>query len=122
MGHEEIELSETDSRNTDLFEKASLEKTYSLYAQGLDIGEIAEIEGLSVKNVYRQFEKLILAGKVRKIEGLVPSKRQEQIKLVLKALETEIDSLIRAKAGEGCQEEELKLIRALLLSNMFSSV
>lgn len=114
-------FSETNSSDTSLFEKASLEKTYSLYLQGLDIGEISEIEGLSVKDVYRQFEKLVLVGKVRKIEGLVPSERQEQIKSVLKVLETEIDSLIRMKVGEGCHEEELKLIRALLLSKMLSS-
>ncbi|WP_416182846.1 helix-turn-helix domain-containing protein [Methanosarcina sp.] len=106
----------------DLFEKASLENTYSLYLQGFDIGEIAEIEGLSVKNVYRQFEKLILAGNVRKIEGLVPSERQKQITETLEVLEIELDSLIRARFGEGSQEEELKLIRALLLSKMLSSV
>jgi len=105
----------------DLFEKVSLEKTYSLYVQGLNIGEIAEIEGLSVENVYRQFEKLVLAGKVRKIEGLVPSEKQKKIKSALEVLETEINSLIRMKVGEGCQEEELKLIRAFLLSKMLSS-
>jgi ATP-dependent DNA helicase RecQ len=117
----ETRFSEPCSSDKHIFEKVSLEKTYSLYSQGLDIGEIAEIQGLSVKNVYRQFEKLVLAGKVRKIEGLVPSEKQKQIKSALEVLEIEIDSLIRAKAGEGCQEEELKLIRALLLSKMLSS-
>lgn len=121
MNPEEMEFSEIDSHDMDFFEKASLEKTYSLYSQGLDIGEIAEIEGLSVKNVYRQFEKLVLAGKIRKIEGFVPLERQEQIKSALEVLETEIDALIRSKVGEGCREEEIKLIRSLLLSNMLSS-
>jgi ATP-dependent DNA helicase RecQ len=105
--------------STDMMD--DLAKTYSLYAQGLDIGEIAEIEGLSVKNVYRQFEKLAVSGKVRKIERLVPREKQEEIKSALEMLEVEINSLIRAKVGEGCQEEELKLIRALLLSKMLSS-
>nr|WP_082105864.1 DNA helicase RecQ [Methanosarcina sp. 1.H.T.1A.1] len=118
----EIDSSEIDSSEIGLFEKASLEKTYSLYLQGLDIGEIAEIEGLSVKNVYRQFERLILAGKVRKIEGLVPPERQQQIKIVLEVLEVELDSLLRARMGENCQEDELKLIKALLLSKMLFSV
>jgi len=120
-GSVEADFSETCSSDKHLFEKASLEKAYSLYAQGLDIGEIAEIEGLSVENVYRQFEKLVLGGKVRKIEGLVPSEKQKQIKSALEVLEIEIDSLIRAKVGDCCQEEELKLIRALLLSKMLSS-
>ena len=122
MGSSEIVSSEIVSSEIDLFEKASLEKTYSLYLQGLDIGEIAEIEGLSVKNVYSQFERLILAGKVRKIEGLVPPERQQKIKTALEVLEVELASLFRARMGDNCPEEELKLIRALLLSKMFSSV
>ncbi|AKB34488.1 ATP-dependent DNA helicase RecQ [Methanosarcina siciliae HI350] len=118
----EIDSSEIDSLEIDLFEQASLEKTYSLYLQGLDIGEIAEIEGLSIKNAYRQFEKLILAGKVRKIEGLVPSERQQQIKKAVEVIEIEFESLLRARLGENCQEEEMKLIRAFLLSKMLFSV
>lgn len=114
----EIENSEINSTDMDIFENSSLEKTYALYEKGLDIGEIAEIEGLSIKNVYRQFEKLVLAGKVRKIERLVPSERQEQVKSLMEELEIEIDALIRAKMGEGCQEEELNLIRALLMSKI----
>ena len=114
----EIENSEINSTDMDIFENSSLEKTYALYEKGLDIGEIAEIEGLSIKNVYRQFEKLVLSGKVRKIERLVPSERQEQVKSLMEELEIEIDALIRAKMGEGCQEEELNLIRALLMSKI----
>ncbi len=119
-GSNEIGFSEVDPSNTDIFEKAFLEKTYSLYVQGLNIGEIAEIQGLSVKSVYRQFEKLVVAGKVRKIEGLVPPERQEQIKLAMEALEIEINSLLRERIGEYCQEEQLKLIKALLLSKILS--
>lgn len=114
----EIGSSEVDFSEIDIFEKASLEKTYSLYVQGLSIDEIAEIEGLSTENVYRQFEKLVLAGKVRKIEGLLPPEKQKRIMAALEILEVELDSLLRARAGEGCREEEIKLIRALLLSKM----
>lgn len=115
--------SEIDSSEIELFKKSSLEKTYSLYVQGLDIGEIAEIEGLSVKNVYRQFEELILAGKVRNIEGLVPPERQQQIKKVLEVLEVELASLLRKRMGETFfREEELNLIRAFLISKMLSSL
>ncbi len=61
---------------------------------------------------------MVLSGKVRKIERLVPSERQEQVKSLMEELEIEIDALIRAKMGEGCQEEELNLIRALLMSKI----
>ncbi|AAM07847.1 DNA helicase RecQ [Methanosarcina acetivorans] len=118
----EKDSSEIDPLEIDLFEKASLEKTYSLYLQGLDIGEIAEIEGLSTKNAYRQFEKLILAGKVRKIEGLVSPERQQQIIKATEILEIEFESLLRARLGDNCREEEMKLIRAFLLSKMLFSV
>jgi len=127
-----IESVETDSENagfsrvsplnSDIFDEASLKNTYSLHVQGLDIGEIAEIEGIPVKDVYRQFEKLILAGRINKIEGLIPPERQKQITEAVEELEAEIDSLIRLKAGKNCQEEELKLLRALLLSRSFRSV
>ncbi len=96
----------------------SLQRTYSLFTQGLEIDQIAEIQGLSMKTVFRQFEKLILSGKIKDIEGLLPPKREQQVKTVLGMLETELDSLIRAKMGEECQEEELKLVRALLLSKI----
>ncbi|WP_440946541.1 DNA helicase RecQ [Methanosarcina sp. T3] len=117
----EVDSSEIDSLEMDSFEVTSLEKTYSLYLQGLNIGEIAEIEGLSIKNAYGQFERLMLIGKVRKIEGLVPPERQQQIKTAVEILESEFDSLLRARLGENCREEEMKLIRAFLLSKMFFS-
>lgn len=96
----------------------SLQRTYSLFTQGLEIDQIAEIQDLSMGAVFRQFEKLILAGKIKDIEGLLPPQREQRIKAALEMLETELDSLIRAKMGEGCQEEELKLVRALLLSKI----
>lgn len=96
----------------------SLQRTYSLFTQGLEIDQIAEIQGLSRGAIFRQFEKLILTGKIKDIEGLLPPQREQQIKSALEMLEIELDSLIRAKMGERCQEEELKLIRALLLSKI----
>lgn len=76
-----------------------------------------------MKNVYRQFEELILAGKVRNIEGLVPPERQQQIKKVLEVLEVELASLLRKRMGETFfREEELNLIRAFLISKMLSSL
>ena len=96
----------------------SLQRTYSLFTQGLEIDQIAEIQGLSMRTVFRQFEKLILTGKIKNIEGLLPPQREQQIKTALEKLENELDSMIRGKMGDGCQEEELKLVRALLLSRI----
>lgn len=96
----------------------SLQRTYSLFAQGLEIDQIAEIQGLSMKTVFRQFEKLVLTGKIKDIGGLLPPQREQQIKDTLEKLEIELDSLIRVEMGGRCQEEELKLVRALFLSRI----
>ena len=96
----------------------SLQRTYSLFTEGLEIDQIAEIQGLSMGVVFSQFEKMVLTGKIKDIEGLLPPQKEQQIKAVLGMLENELDSLIRAKMGERCQEEELKFVRALLLSRI----
>ena len=114
----EAEFHKTEKFETNNPEIDSLKRTYSLFTQGLEIDQIAEIQGLSIGAVFSQFEKLILTGKVKDIGRLLPPQKQQQIKAALEVLEIELNSLIRAKIGEGCQEEELKLVRALLLSKI----
>ena len=114
----EAELHKTEKFETNNPEIDSLKRTYSLFTQGLEIDQIAEIQGLSIGAVFSQFEKLILTGKVKDIGRLLPPQKQQQIKAALEVLEIELDSLIRAKIGEGCQEEELQFVRALLLSKI----
>ena len=99
-------------------ESYSLQRAYSLFTHGLEIDRIAEVQGMSIEAVFRQFEQLILTGKVRDMGRLLPPERQRQIKDVLEMLETELNSLIRANIGEKCQEEEFKFVRALLLSKI----
>jgi ATP-dependent DNA helicase RecQ len=96
----------------------SLQRTYSLFIQGLGIDEIAEIQELSIEAVFKQFEQLILAGKVRDIGGLLPPEKQQEIQTALETLESELNFLIQTKMGENCQEEEFRLIKALLLSRI----
>jgi ATP-dependent DNA helicase RecQ len=103
---------------TNTLEISSLQRTYSLFTHGLEIDRIAEVQGMSIEAVFRQFEQLILTGKVRNMGGLLPPERQRQIKAVLEMLETELDSLIRTSIGEKCQEEDFKFVRALLLSKI----
>ena len=112
---------ETNTLETNTLETDALQRTYSLFTQGLEIDQIAEIQGMSTEEIFRHFEQLILAGKVRDIEGLLPPKKQRQIRAALEVLETELDSLIRARIGGECQEEELKFVRALLLSKTYFS-
>jgi len=115
-GSIEAESYKTDPLKTNNLEMDSLQRTYSLFTQGLEIDQIAEIQGLSTGAVFRQFEQMILTGKVKNIAGLLSPERLQQIMALLEILETELESLIRTKMGEGCQKEELQFIRALLLS------
>jgi ATP-dependent DNA helicase RecQ len=100
------------------FDTDCLQRTFSLFKKGLGIDEIAEIQGTSTRTVFRQLEQLAFSGTVRSIGGLFPPERQQQIKASLETLEIELDSLLRARLGEKCQEEEMKFIRALLLSRI----
>lgn len=111
----------TDTFESGSFETDCLQRTFSLFTKGLGIDEIAEIQGTSTGNVFRQLEQLAFSGTVRSTGGLFPPERQQQIKSSLETLETELDSLLRARLGEKCQEEEMKFIRALLLSRIFYS-
>ncbi len=112
------DLHKKDALETDNLKMVYQQRTYSLFTQGLRVDEIAEIQGLSIGDVFKQLEQLTLAGKVRNIKGLLPPQRQEQIKAALETLETEMDSLIRAKIGKDCQEEEINFVRAFLLSKI----
>jgi len=103
------------------FEREALQRTYSLFVQGLSIDEIAEIQGVRVGLIFRQFEQLILEGKIQNIEGLLPEKKEQEIKAALESLMPELDSLIKTRMGENCREEELSFVRVLLFSKLRSS-
>ncbi len=115
---ETVDGIKTDSSNSGSFEKDSLQRTFSLFTQGLGIDEIADIQGMSIRTVFRQLEQLTLSGNIRSIGRILPPKRQQQIKAALESLEVELDSLLRTRLGKNCQEEEMKFVRALLLSRI----
>jgi ATP-dependent DNA helicase RecQ len=113
-----VDSFESDSFESDSFETYSLQRTFSLFTKGLGIDEIADIQGVSTRTVFRQLEQLTLSGNVRSIGGLLPPERQQQVKTSLETLIIELDSLLRARLGEECPEEEMKFVRALLLSRI----
>lgn len=104
--------------NSIAFEDEALQRTYYLFVQGLGIDEIAEIQGVGTGFIFRQFEQLIHEGKVQNIEGLLPKKKEQEIKTILESLIPELDSIINSRMGEDCQEEELNFVRALLFSKL----
>lgn len=115
---EAASVTRADPSTSVSFETDSLQRTFSLFTKGFGIDEIADIQGTSIRTIFRQLEQLTLSGNVRSIEGLLPLERQKQIKASLESLEVELDSLLRARLGENCQEEEMKFVKALLLSRI----
>ena len=113
-----VDLLKTDFSESNSLEIESQQRTFSLFTRGLGIDEIAEIQGMSTRTIFRQLEQLAFSGKIRNIGGLLSPERQQQIKTALDTLEIELDSLLRARIGENCPEEEMKLVRALLLSRI----
>ncbi|MDR7666835.1 DNA helicase RecQ [Methanosarcina sp. Z-7115] len=113
-----VDLLKIDFSESNSLEIESQQRIFSLFTQGLGIDEIAEIQGMSTRTIFRQLEQLAFSGKIRDCGGLLSSERQQQIKTALDTLEIELDSLLRARIGENCQEEEMKLVRALLLSRI----
>lgn len=111
-------VTRSDLSTSSSFETDSLQRTFSLFTKGLGIDKIADIQGTSTRAIFRQLEQLTLSGNVKGIGGLLPPERQKQINSTLKSLEVELDSLLRTRLGENCQEEEMKFVRALLLSRI----
>lgn len=113
-----VDIIKADPFESCSLETDSLQRTFSLFTKGLGIDKIADIQNMSTRMVFRQLEQLTLSGNVMSIGGLLPPERQKQIKAALENLEAELDSLLRARLGENCQEEEMKFVRALLLSRI----
>jgi ATP-dependent DNA helicase RecQ len=115
---EAVRVTKADLFKSGSFETDSLQRTFSLFTKGLGIDEIADIQGISVRTIFRQLEQLTLSGNIKGVGGLLLPERQNQIKASLESLEVELDSLLRARLGENCKEEEMKFVRALLLSRI----
>lgn len=113
-----VDLIKASPVESDFFVTDSLERTFSLFKKGFGIDEIAEIQGMNTGAVFRQLEELTLSGNIKGTGGVLPPERQQQVKAALESLELELDFLLRARIGENCQEEEMKFIRALLLSRI----
>ena len=115
---------ETDSvKSGQSFFEDDLEETRSLFSQGLSAGEISEVRDLSVQKVLEHLEVLIGAGKIDNIDFLISEMKQKEISDVISRLQIEfteklMNSTVIEKSGGKCSEEEVRLMKALLISRM----
>jgi len=118
---ESEDVSETNLPNR--FSEDDLKKTQGLFSQGLSVSEISEIRGISIQKISEQLEKLIALEKIDNLDFLIPEKKQKEIAETITALQIEftekiMNSIVIEKTETKCSEEEIRLMKALLVAEM----
>lgn len=90
--------------------------TFDLCRQGLSLEDIAKSRGLSVTTVSSHIEELILSGEEIPIDRFVSMDRQVMIASVLDEKGTERLKPAKEALGDGFSYEEIRLVRAKMLS------
>ena len=111
------------ARDGGKFSENELKNTQNLFSQGFSVGEISEISKLPVSKVTEQLEVLIAAGKIDNLDLLIADKTQKAISdtietLQIKFLEKMMNSIVIEKTDASCSEEEVRLMKALILARM----
>jgi len=105
--------SETEPSET---KSTTIQETLELCGSGLTLEEIAEKRSLAVSTIVSHLEKLILSGETVPIDSFVPVEKQEIIEEAMLDMGHEMLRPIREKLGEAYSYEELRLVRAQVLS------
>lgn len=90
--------------------------TLELYKQCLTIQEIAQRRGLAVSTIASHLEKLILDGEEISIDHFVNAEKQQRIRQALEELGMKFLIPVKEKLGEDYSYEEIRLVRAKMLS------
>ncbi len=117
-----IPLTEESEFNT-AFSEEELKKTQNLFSQGLSVSEISEIRGIPVLKVVEHLENLIAAGKIDNLDVFIGHEKQEAIietieKMQIEFTEKLMNSVVIEKTNTKCSEEEIRLMKALLVAGM----
>ncbi|WNY24323.1 ATP-dependent RNA helicase DbpA [Methanimicrococcus hongohii] len=108
---------------TDSISEDELKKTQSLFSQGLSVSEISEIRGVSVLRIVEQLETLIALGMIDNLDVLIDNQKQKAITETIEKLQIEfteklMNSVVIEKTDSKCSEEEIRLMKALLIAEM----
>ena len=111
------------SINEKTFSEDDLKKTRNLFSQGLSVSEISEIRGLTIQKIMEHLEALIAAGKIDNVDFLISEKVQKEISGVIAKLQIEfteklMNSIVIEKSDIRCSEEEVRIVKALLIAEM----
>ena len=105
------------------FSEEDLKKTHGLFSQGLSVSEISEIRGIPIQKVSEHLEELIALEKIDNLDLLISEKKQKEIaetitKLQIEFTEKMMNSIVIEKTESKCSEEEIRLMKALLIAEM----
>lgn len=105
------------------FSEDDLKKTQNLFSQGLSVSEISEIRGIPVLKVVEHLENLIAAGKIDNLDVFIGHEKQEAITETIEKLQIEfteklMNSIVIEKMNTKCSEEEIRLMKTLIIAEM----
>ena len=95
---------------------STVQTTLDLYKERLPIREIAQKRGMAVSTIASHLEKLILDGEDISVDSLVEPKKQQHIKQALEELGMQTLSPVKEKLGDRYSYEEIRLVRAKMMS------
>ena len=90
--------------------------TLELYKQRLTMHEIAQKRDMAVSTIASHLEKLILDGEDISVDSLVEPEKQQHIKQALEELGMQTLSPVKEKLGDRYSYEEIRLVRAKMMS------
>ena len=111
------------AQNSGSFSESDLKNTQNLLSQGFSINEISEISSLPFRKVIEQLETLIAAEKIDNLDILISDSNQKSISstienLQIQFLEKLMNSIVIEKSETTCSEEEVRLMKALIIAKM----
>jgi len=95
---------------------STVQTTLDLYKQRLTMREIAQKRDMAVSTIASHLEKLILDGEDISVDSLVEPKKQQHIKQALEELGMQTLSPVKEKLGDRYSYEEIRLVRAKMMS------
>jgi ATP-dependent DNA helicase RecQ len=122
-GTSAIEGGESESKPAASISEEELKKTQTLFSQAFSVSEISEIRGLSVLKIVEQLEALIVAEMIDNLDVLIDNQKQKEISDTIQKMQIEfteelMNSVVIEKTDAQCSEEEVRLMKALLIAEM----
>jgi len=106
----------TEKRSSEA-KSSTVQETLELCNKGLTLEEMAEARSLTVNTIVSHLEKLILSGEDIDIDSFISAEQQAAITKAISETGPEMLRPIKEHLGDAFSYEEIRLVRAHMLSN-----